>query len=144
MAGPAPTRLHLYTDGASQGNPGPSAAAWLILDPADDRILVQDALFLGKETNNEAEYNAMLYGLRDCTRFTKGKVILHSDSEFCIRQLRGEYRVKEPRMKALYDKVIGLRSGFSEVEFVHHRRVDEWIARCDKMAEEAIAQHTGQ
>ena len=64
------TRAHasvrLYTDGASRGNPGPSASAWIIVDAASGEVLAERSVFIGRGTNNEAEYTAIIGGLRDC------------------------------------------------------------------------------
>ena len=143
MAEPAPTRLHLYTDGASQGNPGPSAAAWLIVDPATGEVLEETGEYLGAGTNNVAEYTAIVRGLAACLRLGAGRVEAFSDSNFCLKQINGVYRVKKPHLRPLYEEVQRLRTSFEGTRFTWVPRTNEWIERCDKLAEGIIERHSG-
>ena len=137
-AGPRRALLHLYTDGASNGNPGPSASAWIIVDPASHEMLVERGEFIGHGTNNEAEYAAVIRGLRDCLALRAEEVEVFSDSQVCMHQMNGQYRVKEPRLKARYDEVVVLAARLKHVKFTWVPRGNEWIARCDRLAEETI------
>ena len=145
MAGPAPTRplLHLYTDGASQGNPGPSAAAWLILDPATGEVLEEAGEYLGVGTNNVAEYTAIVRGVAACLRLGAGRVEAFSDSDFCLKQISGEYRVRKEHLRPLLEEVQRLRAGLNAIRFTWVPRENEWIQRCDRLAEDIIERHTG-
>jgi len=125
--------LHLFTDGAARGNPGPAAYAWLLTDPVTGEVLDSDAQRIGKATNNVAEYTAIIRGLGACLPHTTS-VRVHSDSELCIKQLNGEYKVRKDHLKPLHKQVKDLASEFEEVAFVHVTRDDQLIRRCDEMA----------
>jgi ribonuclease HI len=124
--------VHLYTDGAARGNPGPAAAAWVVVDPSTGEVLVEGAEAIGEATNNVAEYTAIIRGLEACA----GRVVVHSDSELCVRQLREEYRVRKAHLVPLHRRVREM--SFEEVEFVHVPRDNEWISRCDALANEVL------
>ena len=111
----------LYTDGACRGNPGPSSAGWVIEDPMGE-LLSQAGVFLGTGTNNEAEYSAAILGLEDAFQRGAKEVILRADSELMIKQLKGIYRVKNERLKPLFDKLQSIISKFAHVELEHVKR----------------------
>ena len=144
----AATRAHasvrLYTDGASRGNPGPSASAWIIVDSASGEVLAERSVFIGRGTNNEAEYTAIIGGLRDCLALGAREVEAFSDSQLCMHQLARMYRVREPRLRAKYDEIMGLIPGFGRVRFAWVPRGDAWISRCDRVAKGTIADRTGR
>src|SRR5262245_15724423 len=92
----------VWTDGASRGNPGPAAAAFII---AHDGIeIIEYAEPIGTATNNVAEYTAMIRALQCCAQLKIERVVLHSDSELMVKQMRGEYRVKHPDILPLYEE----------------------------------------
>jgi ribonuclease HI len=93
--------LTIYIDGGSRGNPGPAAAGVVIHDEAG-RVLHEGAYFLGTETNNAAEYRALLLALERATRLPPQPLAIFSDSELLVRQMTGEYRVKNPRLSELH------------------------------------------
>ena len=92
----------LYIDGASRNNPGPAGAGVYIV--RDDLVARTAAVFLGKKTNNEAEYFALLLGLFELTTMVQQNdlVIIVSDSQLLVRQISGIYKVKEPRLQSLH------------------------------------------
>jgi ribonuclease HI len=128
----------LFTDGASRGNPGPAAIAYRIIGeggaPLEARVeRVPNA------TNNEAEYAALTAGLQACRRLGIQAVHAVSDSELMVRQIKGSYRAKEPRLAALRDAVRELIAGeFLDVTLEHRPRTDPDIATCDRMADERL------
>ena len=124
--------MKIYTDGACSDNLGPAAAAWLVLD--GERVLLEDGEYLGHSTNNEAEYSAIIRGLEACIAEGYRDVRAHSDSQLCVRQINGEWRVREPRLKPLHEDVQRLMKEFERIEFEWVGRDDEWIARCDGRA----------
>src|SRR5512140_1622623 len=85
----------VYTDGGARGNPGPAAAAFILTDHKRNTLLAK-AFFLGKATNNVAEYTALLKSLEAAGEMNAQKVLIRSDSELIVRQIKGEYRVKSP------------------------------------------------
>lgn len=92
----------LFVDGASRNNPGNSGAGVYILK--DSNVFQQQGVFLGKKTNNEAEYLALLLGVFELKQVIEKKdlVLIMSDSQLLVRQIAGIYKVKEPRLQKLY------------------------------------------
>lgn len=130
--------LQLFSDGASRGNPGHGGAGITILDEKGNE-LVGASKYLGQCTNNEAEYRALLFGLEKCAEFGSGSLKIHLDSELIVKQIRGEYRVKHPNLKLLYQKTIQKLSGFASFSISHVRR--EKNSRADELANRAIDDH---
>jgi len=95
--------------------------------------------YLGQCTNNEAEYRALLFGLQKCGEFGRGKIKLHLDSELIVKQTRGEYRVKHPNLKPLFQEAMRKLSGFASFSIIHVRR--EKNSRADELANQAIDNH---
>src|SRR3982751_1687450 len=95
--------LTLEFDGGSRGNPGP-AGIGVVVRAADGTPLVTLGRFIGRATNNVAEYTALIPAPREPARLGPRRVVVRGDSELIIKQLRGEYRVKHPDMKVLYDQ----------------------------------------
>ena len=131
--------LHIYTDGAAgPTNPGPAASAWMIMDPASGEVLVEDAAYIGRRTNNVVEYTAIVRALEDCLVRSKGKVRVHSDSKLCINQINGSWRVKKPHLRPVLAEVHRLRAGFEDVRFLWVPRGNVWISECDRRANEVL------
>ncbi|MCQ8894133.1 MAG: ribonuclease HI family protein [Methanolinea sp.] len=126
-----------YTDGASRGNPGPSAAA-CILCTSTGEVIGRRAVYLGKRTNNEAEYCAVLLALRATAELGTRTVHLISDSELVIRQLRGEYRVRSPTLRPLYERVKSCEKEFSRVIYGNLPRDDPWMRAVDRLCNETL------
>jgi ribonuclease HI len=131
MPGP---KVTVYTDGASRGNPGPAAAAFVIAH--DDVPILEYAEPIGKATNNFAEYTAMIRALDCCRQLGVKKLRLHSDSELMVKQMRGEYQVRHPDILPLFAKARDLVSEFQHVEFVHVPRAEN--AEADRLGNEAL------
>ena len=134
--------LHIYTDGAAgPTNPGPAASAWIIMNPASGEVLVKDAVYIGRQTNNVAEYTAIIKALDDCMSQNRGKVRVHSDSQLCINQINGSWRVKKPHLRPMLAQVHRLRAEFEDIRFVWVSRGNGWISECDRNANEVLAEH---
>jgi len=95
----------LYTDGASRGNPGPAAIGAVIKD-GQGRVLARISKRIGRTTNNQAEYRAVIAALEEAVRLGAAGVEIKSDSELVVRQINGRYRVKNPGLKPLYLSLI--------------------------------------
>jgi len=97
-------RWKLFVDGASRNNPGLAGAGICLLD-AHDKPVVKDGFFVGTKTNNQAEYLALLLGIFFAQQHIAEDDILaiHADSELLVKQLQGEYRIKNPELKKLYN-----------------------------------------
>ena len=115
----------LFTDGGARGNPGP-AAIGIVLKKGDD-ILVQKAKRIGNATNNQAEYEALILGLHEGQKHTK-ELKCFLDSELVVKQLNGEYRVRDEKLKPLYEKVKKVVEDFEKVTFHHIPREKNKLA----------------
>ena len=132
-----PDNLLIYSDGASRGNPGPAAAAFRILD--ERGVLMKSSTqFLGRRTNNEAEYEAVIFALKEAQNFTKEVVHCFLDSELVVKQLNGEYQVLNPRLEDLWLRVREIQQKFQNVSFSHVPRSNINIKEVDKLANRAL------
>jgi ribonuclease HI len=125
----------IYCDGASRGNPGPASAGAVLLDQAG-KILAEISQRLGRATNNEAEYAALILALRKARELGIGTVSVKADSQLVIRQLTGEYKVKHPEMKKRHAEAMGLLKEFSAWSASHVPR--EQNEHADKLANAAL------
>lgn len=126
--------LEIYIDGASQGNPGLAGIGVIIYK--DNLILKNISRFIGIATNNVAEYTALIYALQEALILRAKDLKINSDSQLLVRQLNGEYRVKDADLISLYEQVKHLLSGFKHVKIVNIPREDNKGA--DALAANAI------
>jgi ribonuclease HI len=112
----------IHIDGGARGNPGPAAAGVVIRAADDGTILHEAGVFLGPATNNVAEYRGLLWGLEAAERLGATEIDCFSDSQLMVRQIRGEYRVKNAGLRPLYEQALSLMQGFDRVELEHVRR----------------------
>lgn len=129
------TRLRLYTDGASRGNPGEAGAGALIEDESG-HILKRHARYIGKATNNQAEYEALVDGIRAAIGLGAEELSIFADSELLVKQMNGEYRVKNPDLQEKFREAKSLLSGIGRVIIKHVPR--EKNKEADALANEAI------
>jgi ribonuclease HI len=125
--------IPVHIDGASRGNPGPAAFAFVIAAPGGP---IEEYGKLGDTTNNIAEYTALLRALEKAAALSLGRLHIHSDSELLVKQMNGEYRVKNPEIKELYDEAQGLLRRFDNVRLTHVRR--EHNKRADELCNQAL------
>lgn len=123
------------TDGGARGNPGPAGAGIVLKDPAGS-VVAAGGAFLGSVTNNIAEYQALVWGLRAARAHGVDRLCVKADSELVVKQMRGEYRVKNEGLKPLFCEAQSLRRAFANVEFVHVRRAEN--AAADELANLAM------
>jgi len=133
--GAAPTRLRLYSDGAARGNPGP-AGAGAVLMTTQGEIVAELGRFLGSATNNFAEYQGLLSGLRKAAELGARDLEVFSDSQLLVRQLEGRYRVRHPGLKPLFEEAQRLLRAFPSVHVHHIPR--ELNTAADRMSNRAI------
>ena len=132
--------LTAHTDGAAKGNPGPAGFGYTI--EQDGVLLEEYGEYIGETTNNIAEYRALAAVLTRMKQLGAGKVTVYSDSELAVKQIAGEYRVKNEGLKLLYAEVMNLLAGFSAYHIVHIPR--EQNAHADRLANRAIREHRGR
>jgi ribonuclease HI len=99
-----PKRLTVYTDGACLGNPG-LAAVGAVIEDEQGRLITLVSRCIGQATNNQAEYTAIIAALEEAIRLGAEEVVVRSDSELVVRQIKGEYRVKNASLKPLYKRI---------------------------------------
>jgi ribonuclease HI len=128
-------RLILYTDGAARGNPGP-AAIGIVLADAQGKEIETLGEVLGETTNNEAEYRALLRGVRRALAHHADEIEIRTDSELLARQLDGTYRVKAAHLKPLHAQALRALSRFVHVSIRHVPR--EQNRRADALANQAL------
>ena len=125
----------INVDGLSKGNPGPSAIGVVIRD-AQGRLVDSISNRIGMATNNQAEYRALIAALERAIELNAKEIHLESDSELLVRQINGRYRVKNPTLRSLYQKVLQLRNKLDCLTIVHIPRQQN--AEADKLANWAV------
>ena len=125
----------VHTDGAARGNPGP-AAIGVVIEDEQGRTVYEASRALGVRTNNEAEYLALITALEYLRDIRPAEVEFLLDSELVVKQLNGQYKVKEPRLQSLHGQAIMLLNVVGKHRIRHVRRKDN--ARADELANEAL------
>ena len=127
----------IWVDGAARGNPGPAAIGAVIKDE-QGATLARISQRIGKTTNNQAEYRALIAALEKAVQLGARKVSVYSDSELVVRQITGRYRVKKAELKPLFQKVTQLQSRLESFSISHIPR--EQNTEADHLANEALDQ----
>jgi len=125
-------KLIIYTDGGSRGNPGPAAAGVVVGDKKFSK-------FLGKATNNQAEYEAVILALQEAKKMSGKNLQINLDSQLVCCQLTGKYKVKNSNIAPLFLKVFNLLKDFDQVEFKHIPR--EKNKQADKLVNQELDKH---
>jgi len=136
-------KVRIYTDGGSRGNPGPAACAAVIKqmkDGEEKETVAHVSAYLGKTTNNQAEYMAIIRGLKRAQTLGAQEVELVMDSELAVKQLNREYKVKDPGIAARFLEVWNLAQTFKRVTFRHVRR--EKNEEADALVNACLDAHT--
>jgi len=129
--------LNIYTDGASRGNPGDAAWGYLILDENEQMITKQSG-YLGRSTNNQAEYFAVIRSLQRAGEITDGTVNLYSDSQLLVNQVTERWKVKDAELERLHKRVKSEAGKFNRVNFQHVPRENEHVARADQLCNDRL------
>ncbi len=124
----------LFTDGGSRGNPGPAATGVVVLD-MEDNVVKKSSNYLGQTTNNQAEYQALLEGLKLALELGVKKLEVYMDSELIVKQIKGIYKIKNADLRPHYDKIQKLAEDFQEISFTHvpralNKLADEMVNKC--------------
>ncbi len=127
--------LLLFCDGGSRGNPGPAGCGAVITDKTG-KILKKLSKFIGKTTNNQAEYQAVLLGLEEVKKMNTKKLTVYLDSKLIVEQVNGNWKVKKKELKPHHAKITEYIMKNKETKFIHIRR--EKNTEADKMANEAM------
>jgi ribonuclease HI len=128
--------IHLFTDGGSRGNPGKAAIGCVLEDPLKGEVLREHFECIGTETNNVAEYRALIEGLKLTKRYHPNTLVCHLDSELVVKQVNGEYRIKMHTLQPLYEEIKELAQNFPNISFVYIPRDDNH--RADSLVNQAL------
>jgi len=128
-------KARLSTDGGSRGNPGPAAYGY-VLEAEDGTVLDARGETIGTATNNVAEYRGLIAGLEKAVELGVTSLEVLSDSELLVKQMRGEYRVKNEALRELSTKAARLAARLGRVEYRHVRRAHNALA--DRLVNEAL------
>lgn len=131
--------LHLFTDGGSRGNPGQAAIACVLIDPATGSVVREHYQRIGIETNNVAEYRALIEGLKIARLYHPNKLLCFLDSELIVKQLSGEYQVRMATLQPLFQEIRALSEEFGAISFKHVPREDNHHA--DRLVNKALDEH---
>lgn len=122
----------IFSDGGARGNPGPAAAAFLILSE-QGQVLTSNSKHLGICTNNQAEYHALIFALETAATLEPDELICHTDSELMAKQLNEEFDVKNPTLKRLWHRAKELEKEFRKISFVNVSRTHPQIQEADRL-----------
>lgn len=128
-------KMILYSDGGARGNPGPAAIGVYLHNPKKT-YQKEYGVFIGHSTNNEAEYSALIKGLEFALDKGTTEIECKMDSEFVVKQLKGEYKIKNSRMKILWTKAKNLEKEFKKVTYKYISRDKNKVA--DRLVNEVL------
>jgi ribonuclease HI len=128
-------KVVVNVDGGARGNPGPAAIAAVIQDDGGE-VLVEHGERIGRATNNVAEYKALLLGIERAAALGASELELVGDSELVVKQVKGEYKVKDATMRELHGRVRDALRDFDQWSIRHVRR--EHNAEADRLVNEAL------
>jgi ribonuclease HI len=128
--------IQTNSDGGARGNPGPAAIGLIIRE--EDKILKEYKEFIGETTNNVAEYKALIKTLELALEFRNKEIICYLDSELVVKQVKGEYRVKDEKMIFLFSKVKELEKRFHNINYKHVSRWNKYQQIADKLLNEEL------
>ena len=132
-------KVTVYSDGGSRGNPGKSAYAIVVV--SDGRVVHEHAEFLGVHTNNYAEYRGLISSINKAIELGADEAEFVMDSQLVIRQMTGEYRVKNPDMAVLHADAEALAALIPKVSYRNVRRSEEYIPRADALLNAEMDRH---
>jgi ribonuclease HI len=130
-------RLQLFSDGGARGNPGPAAIAFVALTEHGETVKT-DASFIGIHTNNQAEYEALLFALAFAVEIDAKEVTCHLDSELVVKQLTGQYAVKDNQLHLYWRKVREISACFKKISFYNVRRTHPQIQVADMLVNKTL------
>lgn len=115
---PKHTQIKLFGDGGSRGNPGPSAAGFVLLD-MNDNVLLKSGVYLGVTTNNQAEYQSLKLGLDEAFKYGAREVAVHMDSMLVVNQMKGIFKVKNRDLWPIHQSIVESAKRFKKVTYTH-------------------------
>ena len=132
-------KLKTYTDGGARGNPGPAAIGILICDHQGE-MLAEHCEVIGEATNNVAEYRALIEGMKRARELGADELDCYLDSELAVKQLKGEYKIKNYNLQKLFDRARNEEREFKHISYTHVKREEENMRRADQLVNLALDQ----
>jgi ribonuclease HI len=132
-------KAKLSTDGGARGNPGPAAYGY-VLEAEDGHVLAAHGEAIGRATNNVAEYRGLVAGMAKAAELGVTHLEVVSDSELLVKQMRGDYRVKNDALRALWEEATELERRIPKVRYTAVRRAHNELA--DRLVNEALDAET--
>jgi ribonuclease HI len=132
-------KARLSTDGGARGNPGPAAFGYVV-ESEDGEVLEAHGEAIGHATNNVAEYRGLVAGMAKAAELGVRELEIVSDSELLVKQMRGEYRVKNEALRELWEEASDLERKFAKVRYTAVRRAHNELA--DRLVNEALDAET--
>jgi len=129
------TKITIYSDGGARGNPGPAGIGAILYDE-QKKVVAEVSEYLGEATNNQAEYKAIIAGLKKAKELGVDEADCYLDSELVVKQLNREYKVKNKDLAPLFLEIYNLNLSFKKVIFTHIPR--EQNGEADRLANEAM------
>ncbi len=126
--------MELFCDGASRGNPGPASYGFVLIENGE--VVVQEGRKIGTHTNNVAEYQGLIHGVKKALEIGVTELVVKCDSELMVRQLSGRYKVKAPHLLPLFKEAKEALAKFKKVDVRHVRREENTLA--DALANQAL------
>jgi ribonuclease HI len=127
-------KYKIFTDGASSGNPGPSGYGYIILDE-NDNVVRSSSKFIGHSTNNIAEYLGLYNALKEVSNLDPDFIEIFLDSELIVKQIKGEYKVRNEKLKEIYKKIVEILKNYNYTITHISRQLNK---DADKLAKDAI------
>lgn len=127
-------KYKIFTDGASSGNPGPSGYGYIILDE-NDNVVRSSSKFIGHSTNNIAEYLGLYNALKEVSNLDPDFIEIFLDSELIVKQIKGEYKVRNEKLKEIYKKIVEILKNYNYTITHISRQLNKGA---DKLAKDAI------
>lgn len=128
--------LEIYVDGSSRGNIGPAAYSYVYVN--EGKIFYTKSDYIGTQTNNTAEYMAIINALKDAEQFHRGRIKLFSDSQLAINQINKKFRITKEHLSKFCNEVYLLKDKYEDVEFLHIGRNNFFIKECDKLCNDCL------
>lgn len=128
-------KLKIFSDGGARGNPGPSATG-VVIKNEQGKTIASFGEYLGKQTNNYAEYMAMISGLKKAQILGGTEIECILDSELVVKQMQGKYKVKEPTLQKLFIQAYNLSQKFKKISYQHTARENNHEA--DKLVNDTL------
>lgn len=133
--------ITIFSDGGSRGNPGPSAAGYVVLD-SSQQVIAQGGEYLGITTNNQAEYHGVRLGLEKAIELKYKRVDFKIDSMLVVNQMKGFYKIKNRELWPIHERIRELMTKFDKVTFNHVMR--EFNQLADGMVNKTLDEHRDQ